>query len=131
MAYIELRRFMQTTFREKAMGALSYLNGLGCMAGILVGAGGAQLLGLAGLPAALWTVLCIGLGIYLSSERHGVLIVLRWRLRVRYWARWFLGRTVIDGRHLVQPVETVAAPEPAIGVVLQDGTLLFEPVRDE
>ncbi len=131
MAYIELRRFMQTTFREKAMGALSYLNGLGCMAGILVGAGGAEVFGLAGLPRVLWTVLCIGLGIYLTSERHGVLVALRWRLRVRYWTRWFLGQTTIDGRRLGAPAPVEAAPEPAIGVVLQDGTTLFEPVRDE
>ncbi len=130
MAYIELRRFMQTTFREKAMGALSYLNGLGCMIGILVGAGGAELFNLSGWSRALWTIGCIVLGVYLTSERYGMLVALRWRIRMRYWRRRFLAQTSIDGRQLPPPVDVGAPSEQQVVVVLQDGTRVFEPVRN-
>ncbi len=131
MAYIELRRFLHTTFREKALGALSYLNGMGCMAGILAGAGGAQLWGLTGPWAAAWTLLWIAVGFYLTSERHGVLIATRLRARLAYWRRLLLAQTTVDGLRLNASSETNGAPEPQIGVVLQDGTILYEPVRGD
>jgi len=123
MPYTELEQFLGRG-EEKVIWLLSYKNIAGLIAGGIIGHRlGRAIAGEGGL-VFLCTILGAGLGIALTFQHHGLLILRRLTIRVRFYLQRAIRPRTVDAEAIF------AAPPPPptpIRVFLHDGTPVIVP----
>jgi hypothetical protein len=123
MAYTELEQFLGRG-EEKVAWLLSMKNMGGLLGGGLVGHRLGSLLFGDGVPVLLCTLLGAVLGMTLTFQYHGLLIVRRLLIRVRFYLRRAVAPRTVDAEGFFHVVERREIP---IQVSAHDGTPIIVP----
>ncbi len=111
MSYVELEQFLDRG-SIRAWWGLSWRTFFGCAGGAILGQQlGVVVWGASTAGVALSTLLGAALGLTLLLKRRGVIVWQRLAVLTVFGLRAVRQRTVLDGRHLITPMDdTVTAP---------------------